>query len=241
MNRKWLLFALVVVALAVAGVWFLYPRPRPLYCLLVFGPEGKTRVWVVWRGNTAYLHRDGDLNRPGERMACASSGWALENVAAKWARFSTDVASLEDGTNYNILFHKGGANAGPDGERSFTVYATVGDPAGSGQGYCMIYSCAAQERLAEDPAQAPVVPFGTLEVVPLARQQLVLGEENDLQTTIGTVRRLDGTFDARPSNYAVVSHAKGGVSGQPVAMIEFPPAVPGAAPVRARYPLPGRC
>jgi hypothetical protein len=44
---------------------------KPQYCLLVFGPEAKTRVWVVVDGDVLYLDRngDGDLTGPGERIA----------------------------------------------------------------------------------------------------------------------------------------------------------------------------
>jgi hypothetical protein len=43
---------------------------RPRYCLLVFGPEVRTRVWVVLAGDALYVdfNGDGDLTRPGERL-----------------------------------------------------------------------------------------------------------------------------------------------------------------------------
>jgi hypothetical protein len=239
-KRKCLLLAFIIAALAGSAVWYFYPRPAPLYCLLVFGPEGKTRVWVEWRGDAAYLHRDGDLGRRGERMECESGDWASMNLPGRWARFSTEVTSAEDGTIYSILFEKGSPTDDPDGERAFAVYAWAGDPAEPDKRYRMIDTCV-EDRLAEVPARAPVVPFGTLEIVPLPRQQLVLGEDNDLRTYVGTFHRLEGTSHAWPYNYTLVSHFKGGVSGQPVAEIEFPPAVPGAPPIRARYPLSKRC
>jgi hypothetical protein len=240
MKRKWVLFVLAALVLGAAGPWFFYPRPAPLYCLLVFGPEGKTRVWVVWRGGAAYLYRGGDLDGPGERVACESGDWASANLPGKWSRFSTEVTSAEDGTTYSIRFEKGAPTADPDGERAFAVYAWAGDPARPGSRYCMIDTCA-EDRLAADPSQAPVVPFGTLEVIPLPRQQLVLGKENDLRTYLGTFQRLEGTSYAWPYNYTLVSHFKGGVGGRPIAEIEFPPAAAGAPPVRARYPLAERC
>src|SRR4051812_13656342 len=48
-----------------------YQSKRPQYCLLVFGPEAKTRVWVVLDGDVLYLDRNGnsDLTDPGERIA----------------------------------------------------------------------------------------------------------------------------------------------------------------------------
>lgn len=48
-----------------------YESKQPQYCLLVFGPEAKTRVWVVLDGDGLYLDRNGngDLTDSGERIA----------------------------------------------------------------------------------------------------------------------------------------------------------------------------
>jgi len=47
-----------------------YESKDPQYCLLVFGPEAKVRVWVVLDGDALYVDRNGngDLTDPGERM-----------------------------------------------------------------------------------------------------------------------------------------------------------------------------
>jgi hypothetical protein len=43
---------------------------KPMYCLLVFGPEAKTRAWLVLDGDTLYIdrHADGDLTHPDDRL-----------------------------------------------------------------------------------------------------------------------------------------------------------------------------
>jgi hypothetical protein len=43
---------------------------RPKYCLLVFGPEAKTRVWLVLDGDILYADRNGngDLTETGKRF-----------------------------------------------------------------------------------------------------------------------------------------------------------------------------
>jgi hypothetical protein len=48
-----------------------FQSKQPQYCLMVFGPEAKTRVWVVLDGDVLYLDRNGngDLTDPGERIA----------------------------------------------------------------------------------------------------------------------------------------------------------------------------
>ena len=44
-------------------------QSKPKYCLLVFGPEAKTRVWLVRDGDLLYVDRNGngDLTEKGER------------------------------------------------------------------------------------------------------------------------------------------------------------------------------
>jgi hypothetical protein len=44
---------------------------KPKYALLVFGPEGKTRVWLVLDGDTLYVDRNaaGDLTEAGSKVA----------------------------------------------------------------------------------------------------------------------------------------------------------------------------
>jgi hypothetical protein len=47
-----------------------YRSKQPLYCLLVFGPEAKTRAWLVLDDEAVYLDRNGngDLTEEGERL-----------------------------------------------------------------------------------------------------------------------------------------------------------------------------
>lgn len=46
-------------------------KSKPKYCLLVFGPETKTKVWLVQDGDTMYVDRNGngDLTEPGKKVA----------------------------------------------------------------------------------------------------------------------------------------------------------------------------
>src|SRR6266478_6927907 len=47
-----------------------YRSKAPKYCLVVFGPEAKTRVWLVLDGDVLYADRngDGDLTAKDERL-----------------------------------------------------------------------------------------------------------------------------------------------------------------------------
>jgi hypothetical protein len=53
-----------------------YQTKDPRYCLLVFGLEAKTRVWLVLDGDILYLDRNGngDLTDPGERFVVRGPG-----------------------------------------------------------------------------------------------------------------------------------------------------------------------
>jgi hypothetical protein len=44
---------------------------KPRYCLLMFGPDARDRVWLVHDGDTLYVDRNGngDLTDPGEAVA----------------------------------------------------------------------------------------------------------------------------------------------------------------------------
>jgi hypothetical protein len=52
-----------------------YESKEPQYCLLVFGPEAKVRVWLVLDGDVLYVDRNGngDLTDPGDRMLARSA------------------------------------------------------------------------------------------------------------------------------------------------------------------------
>src|SRR4051812_15053499 len=85
MNLRQSLLGLVWLALAPAAAWAVdlakidrtilkepaYQTKEVKYCLLVFGPEAKTRVWLVQDGGTLYVDRNGngDLTDPGEKVA----------------------------------------------------------------------------------------------------------------------------------------------------------------------------
>src|SRR6476469_7441592 len=53
-----------------------YRSKTPRYCLLVFGPEAKTRVWLVQDGDTLYVDRNGngDLTEAKERIGGPKKG-----------------------------------------------------------------------------------------------------------------------------------------------------------------------
>src|SRR2546426_8963290 len=75
-----------------------YQTKDPRYCLLVFGPEAKTRIWLVLDGDTLYVDRNGngDLTEQGERVA------AKDERRRSEGEFTFEVGDLRDGA----LLHK---------------------------------------------------------------------------------------------------------------------------------------
>lgn len=61
-------------------------KSKPKYCLLVFGPAAKTRIWLVLDGEVLYVDRNanGDLTEMGESQAKDKSGaWSIGEVFEK--------------------------------------------------------------------------------------------------------------------------------------------------------------
>src|SRR5262245_22765909 len=54
---------------------------KPRYCLLVFGPDARERVWLVHDGDTLYVDRNGngDLTEQGEKVAASKNAGTAEN------------------------------------------------------------------------------------------------------------------------------------------------------------------
>jgi hypothetical protein len=61
-------------------------QSKPRYCLLVFGLEARTRVWLVLDGDTLYADRNGngDLTEPGERFVLALDEYDRKRGKRVW-------------------------------------------------------------------------------------------------------------------------------------------------------------
>src|SRR3989442_15978456 len=68
-------------------------RSTPRYCLLVFGAEAKTRVWLVQDGDTLYVDRNGngDLTEAGKKVTPGKAASAAEGD------FIFEVGEVHDG------------------------------------------------------------------------------------------------------------------------------------------------
>lgn len=192
---------------------------KPKYCLLAFGPEAKTKIWVVLDGTDVYVDRNGngDLTDPGERFP---------NDGKDFKEFEvTDV----DGKGRYKVTSLGVHRIGKEGRVFLMANVEV---VGKYRQYCDLTPV---DKL----RQAPVAHFGgplrpgLREINWSPVQKLARGQYTDLNVWVGTFDRANGCW--------VVVRSDGLPAGlSPVAQVEYP-AGPREKPVRERYELKERC
>src|SRR5262249_43889919 len=97
-----------------------YRSKTPKYGLLVFGPEAKSRAWVVLDGDFLYVDRNcnGDMTEEGERRGIKRK--PQRNFAKKKPGRSSAVASVHvvitdlDGAKHRLTFRLTSTGVGID-------------------------------------------------------------------------------------------------------------------------------
>jgi hypothetical protein len=193
-------------------------KGKPGYCLLVFGADAKTRVWLVKDGDTLYLDRNGngDLTEDGERLA---------GNGGKPAGAITAVA----GKKYQIRQCNLTKLGGPKGQQDFCHIAIDVDGA-FGQ-----YSFAG---FADTPKKAPVVHFDGPLTIEVADKNVTLMREKPTDLGVYMVTRGHGN---RLGSTVLVDYNGIPRNAQPVVEVEFRNKEPNGKPVTARYTLKLRC
>jgi len=225
-----------------------YQSKAPKYCLLTFGREGKTRVWLVFDSvpnpllpakDKDYLYVDrngnGDLTEEGEQVQAIvheyqepsflggvppSKGWNLE--------FPIGEIKDSEGTIYKDV--------------KVTVQWFMG-----GKRPCMINASAPGRGtqsteirklvFADRPQDAPVVPFGrpmTMRFALGMTHSLSLTEEFNLQAEVGTSGSGQGSFVSM-MNETIPKDL------HPVAEIEWPHREASKPPIKMSVTLKQRC
>jgi hypothetical protein len=238
-----------------------YATKQPRYCLLVFGPQATTRVWLVADGDFLYVDRNGngDLTEPGERVRFsgfregqgalagtreAEAGDIFEGKL-KHERLTVTQSRVgkafvaKDCSEEELLAlaNKGGETLVYNLSISLEIRPRPGDPiriAGRISQYAGMDG-AGFLQFAERPEHAPIVHFrGQMRMGLHSPQRLVLGAKGgDLLTVVGTPGLGKGTF-ASVRYDGLISAGPG-----PTAEIEFPSPASPLSPVR--YTLPHRC
>ena len=206
-----------------------YESDRPLYALMLFGPEAAFRVWLVFDGQAVYLDRngDGDLTSPDERFNTAREcrNVELRPPAGSARYFIEAVSELEIVEPAKRVAY---VDIEIRGRVEYRQYAGV--------------------QPGEDPAAANVAHFdGPLTAGPiqvngklLASMKLRTGDKStELQAMVGTIDPESGCWVAVKSQNGKKYAFDEGVV--PVIDIEFPGKTPHAPVLRKRYRLFGFC
>ncbi len=206
---------------------------KPAYCLLVFGPEADTRVWLVLDGDRLHVDRNGngDLTEPGEQLKVKSpdtdpAGFEPTELSAGGVQRKLDVYV------YGWFdFRKGKRDSL---EPSVTVthegkhYGAWGD-GDSGVVW------------ADKPEDAPILHVGgKLQMGFESRTKWSFRKKTkdtiELAVGVGTPGVGKGTFThLKYWNDAIPEKAR------PTAVLEFPSKTLGGPPVRSEQVLKERC
>jgi hypothetical protein len=242
----------------------------PSYCLLVFGPQAKERVWLVLDGDVLYVDRNGngDLTEPGKRLALPP--YPVRHLPRQFR--SVEVGALRVGRDLGRLevrttrLHPQLKPITASEKKLVEQFRTI--PGGTAVTLTItglpvvpfpglqpfakrISQAAGRDRRGElgfaaRPQDAPIVHFdGPLRMdLPDVEAFLVHDKEgDDLQTAVGTPGLGKGTFA-----YLDYACAAGGkveevipTGAHPVAEVTFPPKSPAGQPVRRKWVLKQRC
>jgi hypothetical protein len=199
-----------------------YLSKLPKYCLLVFGPDAKTRVWLILDGRELYLDRDGkgDLSAPGNRIGAKFNG--------KWLDFPAGFIHMADGTT-----------------REFELRIRDFDHAsGKCTGMTIIFDRTRRQyvgfdeanpfRFGQRPEEAPIVHVDGPLTFKLFGEPptLVAGQEVELNVSIGTPGVGAGSFCAIRCCTVLDCRVS------PVAELELPHRHPNHERLNLRIPIP---
>jgi hypothetical protein len=233
-----------------------YQSQAPKYCLLVLGPEAKTRIWLVQDGGTLYVDRNGngDLTEAGEEVK-ATKG---DGTDAEAGVYEFQAGEIREGrlvhrqlrvavmditpqaANYPLI--KAYLAKHP-GSRGHFVGLEVEQPGRTGEGlggrlvqYANILDLNGVLRFGDSPQDAPILHFrGHWQIGLSEPQMLMAGRERDFTVTIGTPGLGAGSLVLTGYEKLIPEDA------HPQLEIEFPPEKPGASPVREVYEIKERC
>lgn len=230
-----------------------YRSKTPKYCLLVFGPEAGTRVWMVLDGDRLFVDRNGngDLTDDGGPIAALEGAGQLEEKVY-------ELGEIHEGTlthkNLSLRVRKIDYLASAfdavkqwlaksPGTKGYLLSAEIEMPGWKGDGsggrvrqYAGFLDPSGVLAFADCPQEAPILPFrGPWQISLREHTPLTIGRTNELVLRIGTQGLGAGT---------AISVAYNGVIPEdryPHVEITYPPKAPGAKPVTQLYQFKERC
>ncbi len=229
-----------------------YQTKTPKYCLLVFGLDAKTRVWLVQDGDTLYVDRNGngDLTGDGKRVKVKQQGDSFR---------SFEVGDLTiDGlthTGLSVTQMKASAEAIGNEQEWQRIKKSGPEPwmwwvgitaerAASDKrdlprkiGYIINGDGAGMLLFADRPQDAPIIHVNGPFTLALQdrKQRLIAGDKTMLQIGVGPQGVGPGTFAFVLYPNTIPNDA------YPQAEITFPAKAPGQAAIKRKYTLKERC
>jgi hypothetical protein len=228
---------------------------KPKYGLLVFGPQAKTRIWLVQDGDTLYVDRNGngDLTEPGEKIQArkGDEDQAREGVFVFEAGDIPDGKQTHKGLTLSVskLDHLADLDSrvktfltrNPRA-RGYRLGIDVAMPGwkGAGLGGRVQHIVASTDvngilQFSERPDEAPIIHFGgPWQITLYSPHQLTIGREEDMVLSVGTPGLGAGTTAYVGYEELIPEEA------HPTVIITYP-AKPGQPPQREHFDLKRRC
>lgn len=219
----------------------------------MFGPEAKTRIWLVLDGKSLYVDRNanGDLTDDGEKIAAIKGADFLDEDIF-------EIGEIHDGgrthKNLTLYVRKVDSLARRDeslqkelarlpGGRGCSLSVHVELPGWKGLGIggrvrqvAGPYDTQGFLAFADKPNNAPIVHFGgRWQMQSERRNRLMVGNETDLVLSIGTPGLGAGTTASLYYAGTVPENV------HPRIEITYPPAHPGEPPLKRLFELKERC
>lgn len=229
-----------------------YQTKAPKYCLLVFGLDAKTRVWLVQDGDTLYVDRNGDGDLTGDRQRVK-----VKQQAANYRSF--EVGDLKVGglthTGLSVTQMKATPESifndrewervkksGPE-PWIWTVSITAERAADDKRalprkvGYVINGDGAGMLLFADRPQDAPIIHLNGPFTLGLQdrKQRFIAGDKTMLQIGVGPQGIGPGTFAFVLYPNTIPNDA------YPEAKITFPAKVPGQGAIKRKFTLKQRC
>ena len=229
-----------------------YQTKAPRYCLLVFGLDAKTRVWLVQDGDTLYVDRsgNGDLTGDAKRVKVKQQGDSYRSFEVE--DLTIDGLTHTGFSVTQIKFSRESVGNDQEWERikksgpepwTWWVRITAERAADDKRalpkkvGYIINGDGAGMLLFAAKPEDAPIIHLNGPYTLALQdrKQRFISGEKTMLQIGVGPKGIGPGTF-------AFVLYAKTIPEDvYPEAEITFPAKSPRQAPIKVKYTLKERC
>jgi hypothetical protein len=229
-----------------------YQTRTPKYCLLVFGLDAKTRVWLVQDGDTLYVDRNGngDLTGDGKRIH-------VKEQNESYRSFEVGDLTLHGLTHTGLsvtqmkVTREAVANdqewerirkSGPE-PWTWSVRITAERGADDKRdlprklGYVINGDGTGMLLFANTPQEAPIIHLNGPFTLGLQdqKQRLICGDKTMLQIGVGPRGVGPGTFAFVLYPNTIPNDA------YPEAEITFPAKAPGQEPIKRKYTLKQRC